>query len=70
MEKAVCEVCGKEFEMSEYEKKLRKCQWCGKTICFDCTHYMGSKKAGLSKDYIDVIRVCTECQPKVKEQAK
>ena len=55
--------------MSEYEKKLRKCQWCGKTICFDCTHYMGSKKAGLYKDYIDVIRVCTECQPKVKEQA-
>jgi hypothetical protein len=31
---------------------------------------MGSKKAGLSKDYIDVIRVCTECQPKIKEQAK
>ncbi|MEE9489178.1 MAG: FYVE zinc finger domain-containing protein [Thermoplasmata archaeon] len=69
MEKVVCEICGKQFEMSEYEKKLRKCQWCGKTICFDCTHYMVSKNAGLHKDNNDVIRVCTECQPKVKEQA-
>jgi hypothetical protein len=31
---------------------------------------MGSRKAGLYKDYIDVIRVCKECQPKVKEQAE
>lgn len=64
MTEAVCEICGKKFAMKDFEKLLRRCQWCNRIMCLDCTRYIGVRKSGLFKDYVDVIRICKDCYPK------
>lgn len=63
----VCSDCGKRIDPDDAEKEWRKCRWCKKPVCFDCSRYIGVKAVGMYSDYIEVVRLCRKCYPEKRQ---
>ena len=60
--KLTCIDCGMELLLEDEGCRWGYCRFCGKPVCFSCTHYLGVSRKGMYMDeYVEVIRLCKKC---------